>query len=119
MNNSLDNLELLCPECHYATFEGPKKEAYEKFKRQEEIVLDKLNKLIDEAFAGKFSGATIERLLEALTMSLKVARRVAGLDSEIEMPPPTIQIARMLDETRRLQRAYLEGYKDGVKAGKE
>jgi hypothetical protein len=110
-NNSLENLELLCPECHRATLG----EAYKRHREQEERALSYLNKLLDECFNGRLSGATVERLVDAITLSLKISRSLNKLDEGIESPPPTIALLKKLQETRILQETYLEGFKEGVK----
>ena len=68
-------------------------EAVINHRKQEEKVLNDLNRLIDECFAGKLSRAVVERLIEAMEMSLKIR----------------------MQETRMLQEAYLQGFKDGVR----
>jgi len=118
-NNDIDNLELLCPECHYATFKGAKKEALERHRKQEEKVLSDINRLIDEAFAGKVSGALMERLLDAMKLSLRVSRKLAGLDEELESVPASIVMLKRMEETRILQEKYLEGFMDGAKSIRE
>jgi hypothetical protein len=110
-NNSIENLELLCPECHRATFG----EAIINHRKQEEKILNDLNKLIDECFAGRLSGAVVERLIEAMKMSLKISRSLNRIDQGIESPPASITLIKKVQETRMLQEAYLEGFKDGVR----
>jgi hypothetical protein len=110
-NNSIENLELLCPECHRATFG----EAIINHRKQEEKILNDLNKLIDECFAGRLSGAVVERLIEAMKMSLKISRSLNRIDQGIESPPASITLVKKLEETKMLQEAYLEGFKDGIR----
>ena len=110
-NNSIENLELLCPECHRATLG----EAVINHRRQEEKILNDLNRLIDECFAGKLSGAVVERLIEAMKMSLKISRSLNKVDEGIESPPASIALLKRMQETRILQEAYIEGFKDGVR----
>ncbi|MEM2294593.1 MAG: HNH endonuclease [Nitrososphaerota archaeon] len=110
-NNEIDNLELLCPECHRATLG----DAVTEHRKQEEKVLSDLNRLIDECFAGKISGAVVERLIEAITLSLKVSRNLDKIDEGLESPPTSIALLKRMQETKILQETYLEGFKDGVK----
>ncbi|MEM3693907.1 MAG: hypothetical protein QXI39_07815 [Candidatus Bathyarchaeia archaeon] len=77
--------------------------------------LNELNRLIDECFAGKLSGAIIERLIEAIKLSLKVSRSLNKIDDGIESPPASIELLKRLKETKILQEAYLEGFKDGIR----
>ena len=111
MNNSIDNLELLCPECHRATLG----DEIEKHRQMEARILEKLNTLIDYAFEGKLSGAQVERLLEAMKLALKISRKQAKYDEGLETPPASIVLLRKLKETKILQDIYLEGFKDGVR----
>lgn len=113
-NNSAENCELWCPECHYATFTGKKKDDYEAHKKQEREALANINKLIGLALEGKTSGVTIERLKEAIGMSLRISRRIAGLDAELEKVPPSIAMAMRMQEMTILQDTYMEGFKEGV-----
>jgi len=110
-NNSIDNLELLCPECHRATLG----EAIVEHRKQEEKVLRDLNRLIDECFAGRISGAVVERMIEAITLTLKISRNLNRLDEGIESPPASIALLKKMQETKILQEAYLEGFKDGIR----
>ena len=110
-NNEIDNLELLCPECHRTTLG----DALTEHRKQEEKVLRDLNRLIDECFAGKLRGAVVERLVEAIKLSLKVSRSLNKIDQGMESPPASIALLKRMQETRMLQQAYLEGFKDGVR----
>ena len=78
-------------------------------------MLRDLNRLIDECFAGRISGAVVERMIEAITLTLKISRNLNRLDEGIESPPASITLIKKLQETKILQEAYLEGFKDGVK----
>jgi len=84
-------------------------------RKQEEKILNDLNKLIDECFAGRLSGAVIEGLMEAMRMSLKISRSLNKIDQGIESPPASITLLKRMQETRILQEAYLEGFKDGIR----
>jgi len=63
----------------------------------------------------KLSGATVERLIEAMKTSLKISRSLNKIDQEIESPPASIVLLKKMQETKMLQEAYLEGFKDGVR----
>jgi hypothetical protein len=114
-NNATENLELLCPQCHRATL-GVQ---WDEHRKQEKRVLESLNKLIDEAFAGKIAGAVVERLVDALSLSLKVSKELSGIDKGQESPPASFVLFKRLAETRILQEAYLEGLKDGIRLFKK
>jgi hypothetical protein len=110
-NNSIENLELLCVECHRATLG----DSIIEHRKQEERALNYLNKLLDECFAGKISGAVVERMIDAITLSLKVSRNLNKIDEGIESVPASIALIKRMQETKILQEAYLEGFKDGIK----
>lgn len=116
-NDSLDNLELWCPKCHYASFTGAKKDEYERHKKQEAKTLKNINKLISLAFGGKLSGAHMERLIDAMQLGLRTSRHMAGLDAELESVPPSIALTIRLQEMKELQKTFLEGLKEGVSLG--
>jgi len=113
-NVSLDNLELRCAECHRATYRGRKRKQLMAHREHEKKIFADLNNLITQTLEGKLSGATSERLLEALSMSLKVSRRINRIDEDLEYPPPTITIFKRLVEQDILKDTYLEGFKDAL-----
>ena len=78
-------------------------------------MLRNLNRLIDEGFAERISEAVVERMIEAITLTLKISRNLNRLDEGIESPPASITLIKKLQETKILQEAYLEGFKDRVK----
>ena len=113
-NNSIENLELLCPSCHRATLG----DAVKQHEEQERRILEKLNELIDKALDGKVAGAVVEKLIDAMQLSLRISRNLAKLDEGIESPPASIELAKRLQETKILTQTYLEGFKDGMRASK-
>jgi hypothetical protein len=56
----------------------------------------------------------MERMIEAITLSLKVGRNLNKIDEGIESPPASIALLKRMQETRMLQETYLEGFEDGV-----
>jgi len=60
-------------------------------------------------------GAVVERLIEAMKMSPKMSRSLSKIDQDIESPPASITLLKRMQETRILQGAYLEGFKDGIR----
>ncbi|MEM3573307.1 MAG: hypothetical protein QXJ62_03640 [Nitrososphaeria archaeon] len=90
-------------------------DAITEHRKQEEKVLNDLNKLIDECFAGKISDAVVKRLIEAIKLSLKVSRSLNKIDEGLENPPASITLPKKMQEMRILQETYLEGFKDGVR----
>jgi hypothetical protein len=61
------------------------------------------------------SGAVVERLIETMKISLKISRSLNKVDEGIESPPASIALLKRMQETRMLQEAYFEGFKDGIK----
>ena len=115
-NNSLDNLTLLCPKCHHATF-GEDNNPYTAHQEQEKRILDKLNNLIEQAVdpSTKVSGASMEKLVDAMSLSLKVSRNVTDVDYGREYTPSSIKVQRKMAEQGMLVDKYMEGYMDAVK----
>jgi hypothetical protein len=50
-----------------------------------------------------------------MKMSLKISRSLNKIDQGIESPPASITLIKKLEETKMLQEAYLEGFKDGIR----
>jgi len=120
-NNSLDNLALICRECHHATYRGAKRKRLQAHEAHEKKIFEDLNKLIEAMLPvgdrpGRISGITSKQLIEAMSMSLKVSRRVNHIDEDLEYPPPTITIFKRLLEEDMLKDAYLEGFKTAMGA---
>jgi hypothetical protein len=115
-NNTLDNCELLCIKCHHSTY--GEDNAYSKHKSQEALTLETLNAVMKNASDPntKVSGAVLEKLLEGLSLGLKVSRQSTGLDYGMMRTPASINIERGYAESKALGDAYSTGYMEGVKA---
>lgn len=113
-NNSLSNISLLCVKCHHKTFP---ENAYDKHKEQELLVLAKLNQVIEQAVdpASKMSGATLEKLIEGLSLSLKVSRNATGIDYGMMRTPAYIKTERGFSEVQEKAEIYTEAYMSGVR----
>jgi len=114
-NNALINLQLLCPKCHHATY--GEANSYTEHKAQEARILDKINVLIEQALDPntKISGASMEKLVDAMSLSLKVSRNVTDIDYGREYTPSSIKVQRRMSEQSMLMDKYMEGYMDAVK----
>ena len=114
-DNSLSNLRLGCPKCHGATYGSD--DPYQKHLSVEKRVLENLNTLISQALdpASKISGASLEKLLDAMTLTLKVSRNTSEVDYGIERTPPAIKLRRGYVENQLQADKYIEGFLDGVK----
>jgi len=108
-NNNVENLELHCPSCHRG------ESNVKAHKDQEKRVLNNINKLIDESFESKMSGSTLQQLVEAMGMSMRISRSVNDLDTGIEYPSANITYARKMKAQEAQFETYVEGIKDGIK----
>jgi len=115
-DNSLDNLALLCPRCHHATFGGDKN-PYTAHQEQESRILEKLNALIEQALDPntKVSGASMEKLVDAMSMSLKVSRNVTDVDYGRQYTPAAVKLQRKMADQEAQAESYMAGYMDAVK----
>jgi len=111
-NNATENLALLCPECHRATLKGNRKVALDKHREYEQQIFNKLNEAIDQTLLGKLSGASAERLLDAISLGLKMSHQGNHVDEDIERVPLSIRMAFKNAEREISIETYLEGFKD-------
>lgn len=77
-NIQKENCQLLCPGCH-----GGK--MYSTLQEQKKAVITDLDKLITTGIENKASGATIEKLLDAIKLKLSLQRQVMD-DPPLEVP---------------------------------
>ena len=96
MNNDPDNLELLCPDCHYTTF---KEKEYEEHKKLEREMLETLHTAIHKVVDKELSGSALERVLMGISRVLALSRREKGLD----------------DKPERIREIVTEEYEDRLK----
>ena len=106
-NNDPDNLQLLCPECHYATFH---KKEYEEHKQIERDLMRVLHEAIHKAVEKELSGAILERIILASSRVLSLSRREKGLSKPVETLPN-------LHAEREYIQLYdwVRGFKEGMK----
>lgn len=118
-NNDVDNLELLCVECHHGVkFEHDKKDMgddainlYETHKRVEKEVMTGLRDMIVKGLAKELSGANMERLMDGFTKMLQISRR--SLD-QAEYPPAEIKIMLSKNIAEERLNEYIAGIKAGI-----
>ena len=115
-NNETDNLQLLCPKCHWAKA-GEGKNPYTEHQEQEKRVLTKLNELIEQALdpSSKVSGAAMEKMVDAMSMSLKVSRNVTDVDYGREHTPASVKMQRRMAEQEIQLQSFMDGVMFGVK----
>jgi hypothetical protein len=111
-DNSLENLELLCPSCHRATLGG----AINNYNERLRWVVASLSRLVERALEGKVAGNMAEALKDAIVLALKYERELAGL-APPESPPPSIALSRKVEELRILEDLYLHAFKVGFEYG--
>lgn len=110
-NNSPDNLELLCSDCHYTTFKGSE---YSAHKGLEKDVLQILHAGIHRVLEKKLSGAALERMILAGSKVLSISRFEKGLLDPVEVLPEM----HVQDAELKLY-DYARGYEEGIKRGIE
>ncbi len=115
-NNSIENCELRCAECHRATFAEA---GWKEHKEQEKRVLEKLNEAVDLTMKKELPGTSLERLTETMVLSLKTSRSINQLDKGIEYPPPSILAFKRFMESKIIQGAIIDGFKSGIDVGVE
>jgi hypothetical protein len=115
-DNTLENLELYCPKCHFSMAPGPS--PWEEHKKVEKIVLDSLLKTVVSILdpASKLSGATLKELNDIMAMALRSSRYYNEIDYGRMQTPASIRIKRKLAENDMVGDSYISGYMDGVKA---
>ena len=111
-DNSIENLELLCPSCHRASMG----EAFDNYQRRLEWAVGSLSKLVQNALDGKIAGNLAETIKEAIVLVLKYARELYGLATP-ESPPPTVVLTEKIQEMRLIEEVYLDAFRKGFECG--
>ena len=110
-NNDPENLELLCPECHYCTF---KKKELEEHRELERDIMYTLHDALHKVAEKELSGAALERMILAASRILSISRHEKGLDDPMErLPGLHAEVAvNNLEE-------WMKGFKEGFRRGIE
>lgn len=114
-NNSYENLALLCIECHFATFKK-EENPLERHRELERQVMDTIQQALAMTLEGRMTGSTLERVLEGCDRLLAESWKEKGIASQIEFPSPTFTMLRNMMKSGLVQEAFLEGFKEGVRA---
>ena len=114
-NNTYENLQLLCMECHHAKKDKEGLNRLEAHRKVEREVFSLVAKMINTAFESKMSGANMERMLDGFTRMLQISRREKGLDVETEYPPTEIKMILSQQIANEKLQDYLSGVKDGIR----
>ncbi|MGB9855828.1 MAG: HNH endonuclease [Caldisericum exile] len=104
-NNSVENLQLLCPQCH-------RSEQWVTLQKQREKHLTQLDNLIDSAIAGEVNGAVIDKLVEAIKLSLSIENKLYG---DVELPPISVRLQSNMLIQEMLLKEYKRGFEEGIK----
>jgi hypothetical protein len=111
-NNTITNLELLCPSCHRATAGEPLNNYTERLR----WAVASLSRLVEKALEGEAAGNVCGVVKEAIILALKYERDLAGLAAP-ESPPPSIVLMKKMQEQRILDDLYLYAFKVGFENG--
>ena len=57
----------------------------------------------------------MDKLIEAMTMSLKQAKEVTGVNEGIFYTPPSVKLQRRMADQEAKQDAFFEGYSQAVR----
>jgi hypothetical protein len=106
-NNSVENLQLLCSECHGG-------EQYKTLKEQRIKHLQQIDNIIDLASAGEVSGAVIDKITELIKLGLGLENKVY---SDVELPPINIRLQSNIAIQQLLLKEYQRGFEEGLKTG--
>jgi hypothetical protein len=109
-NNTVGNLELLCPRCHGG-------EAFGTFVKQMAKLNDDANLLIKKALDGDIAGTVIEKTLDTIKLSLSLNSQLYGYG--IEKPPASIQAQQYVESSRILLEQWEDATKQGILRGLE
>lgn len=107
-NIQKENCQLLCPGCH-----GGK--MYSTLQEQKKAVITDLDKLITTGIENKASGATIEKLLDAIKLKLSLQRQVMD-DPPLEVPSG-VKAETYITVMEHSLKEYEKGLKEGILKG--
>jgi hypothetical protein len=109
-NIQKENCQLLCPGCHGG-------EQYKTLLEQKKAAIVDLDKLILTGTENKASGATIEKLLDAIKMKLSLQRQVMD-DPPLEVPSG-VKAETYITVMEHGIKEYEKGIKEGILKGIE
>jgi len=104
-NNSVENLELLCPECHGG-------EQYKTLQQQRIKHLQQIEDIIELASSGQVSGAIVEKITELIKLGLSLENKVYN---DVELPPINVRLQSNMAIQQMLLKEYQRGFEDGLK----
>jgi len=104
-NIERENCQLLCPGCHGG-------EMYKTLQEQKKAVITDIDKLLSAGLDGKASGATLEKLLDAIKLKLSLQRQVMN-DPPLEVPS-SVKAETYISVMEHGLREYERGFKTGL-----
>jgi len=107
-NVEKENCLLLCPGCHGG-------EQYKTLQDQKKIAIGNLDALIKTGVEGKASGATIEKLLDAIKLKLSLQRQIMD-DPPLE-PPASVKVETYITVMEHGLKEREYGFKEGLLKG--
>jgi hypothetical protein len=110
-NNNPENLQLLCEECHYATFKSDELKEHRKLERE---ILSKLHDALHKTVEKELSGASLERIIMATSKILSISKHEKGLNQPLEQLPDLT-----IEDMEASFKAWVRGFKEGLKSGIE
>ena len=118
-DNSYENLELKCVECHHAVKDKEGMNRLEAHHEVERKVYSLIERMITESFDSKLSGANMERMMDGFIKMLQISRQEKSLDLEVEYPPVEIQLLFGKQNQEALTDKWLEGVFFGMQKAME
>jgi len=104
-DNTKENCQLLCKSCHGG-------EKYATLQAQKQKVIESLDKLVQVGIEGKVSGASIDKLLDAIKMSLSLQGQL--FEEEYFSSPPELRLEYSYVIAENGLKKYEEGYLAGL-----
>lgn len=114
-NNNLENLELHCPRCHRAKSPEEAKKRYKAHEATLENEMVDLTRIIEGAFEGKLSGASIDKALETVIRRTSTSEKLMGYNEGIIPPPASFVLMRKMAEVEKVKDAYMAGIQEGIR----
>lgn len=116
-NISKENCQLLCLECHFATYKG-EENPLEKHRELQRKIIGQIGSALAKTFEGQMTGSTLERVLTGFQMQESLSWKEKGLNIQVEYPSPTFAMLRQMMKQGIVQEAFLEGFKEGVRTSR-
>lgn len=116
-DNKRENCQLLCLECHFATFaEGHRLyNAYNNHKNLQLKIMDAIMKVLADAEGKKVAGSKLDKMLDGYDRAVKLSWN-ANIRDQVERPNPIFAAYTNMMKNNIVQDALMEGYRLGIQA---